>query len=132
MRTFLGRIKTDPTTFVITHAAWSFICGLSLILPGAAWNYNKAWATLQAIHVDDSAWGVMMLIDAALLLVSIRWTDVAYRSAVSLVSSIMWMLLGISIVVTSWWQSQQLSVIGTFSVVISLVSLAAVSGWVKE
>lgn len=132
VRTFVRRLRVDPITFVLCHAVWSMICGLSLALPGDAWSYNPAWSTLQAFQVPDTAWGVLMILDSIALLFAIRSSSMAYRSAVTIVSGIMWFLLGVSIVVTSFMHFNHLSAVGAFSVVGSLFCIIAVGGWVAE
>jgi hypothetical protein len=130
MRVFLRRLRLDPLTFIICFATWSMICGLSLALPGEAWSYNPAWATLQAFRVPDTAWGLLMIADAILLFLAIRITDTSYRAAICIVTGVTWALLGISILVTSFQQFGHLSAVGAFSTVGAILCLVAAEKWV--
>lgn len=132
MRVLLRKIvRIDPTTFVITFGMWCMICGVSLILPGNLFEYSPAWASLQAIHADDTTWGWAMAIDGMLLVASARMNKVPQRAAISAFSAIMWFLLGVSMLVDAY-KSGFISIVGAYAVWGAVCCIFAVERWVYD
>lgn len=121
--------RSDPTTFILGYGAWAIICGICLLLPGNTFDYSPAWSRLQAIHADDTSWGVAMLLDGIMLILSIRLRRVPQRASIAGFSGIMWVLLGGSMVLSAWIAGIT-SIIGFYSVWGGLCCLMAVEQWV--
>lgn len=121
--------RSDPTTFIVGFGAWAIICGICLLLPGNAFDYAPAWSSLQAIHADDTSWGVAMLLDGLLLILSIRLRRIPQRASIAGFSAIMWVVLGGSMVFSAW-NAGVTSIVGLYSIWGGLCCLQSVEQWV--
>lgn len=94
-RPFLFR---DPSTLVLAFAIWAAINGVSLILPGNAFALNPIYADMARLAWSDTAWGIVMLADAILLLVSVFLGSVPARAAIAVISAPLWFFAGVLLV----------------------------------
>lgn len=124
-------IRPEPSTMVVSFVAWSTVVGVSLVVPGNAFELSPAWSSLQAIHASDREWGVAMMVDALLLCISLRMRTIPYRAAITVFSAIMWTLLGISMVWNAW-SAGFVSIAGVYSVWCALQALLCVGKWFAE
>lgn len=130
MRVLLRKAtRSDPTTFIISFGAWAVICGLGLLLPGNAFDYTPAWSRLQAIHADDTAWGVAMVLDGLLLVVSVRMRRLPQRASIAGFSAVMWGLLGASMIASAY-QGGVTTIIGMYSLWGAFCCTLAIGQWV--
>jgi hypothetical protein len=130
MRILLRRaMRSDPTTFVVAFGVFATICGITLLLPGNAFDFTPAWSSLQALHADDTMWGVVMFLDGLLLIISIRMAKVPQRAAIAAFSAVMWGLLGASMVISAY-QRGITSIIGWYAIFGAIWCLVAVGQWV--
>lgn len=125
LRFFTGR----PTSFIGAFAVWAMTVGMSLVLPGNGFELSPAWASLQVFQVQDHVWGSVMMLNGMIILYTMRLTNKVVISSVSLVSAIMWLLLGMSMVVNAY-KAGFLSVVGAFSVWCALQALIDMDQWV--
>jgi hypothetical protein len=122
-------ISPDPNTFGFAFSVWAAIVGISLLTPGNAFDFSPAWASLQQIHATDQEWGVAMMVDSILLFCTIRMQKFPFRAAIAISSSVMWTLLGVSMIFNGW-KAGFVSVVGAYSVWCSILTLLAVGQWI--
>ena len=95
----------DPTTFLVGVAAWGVFTGISLLLPGAAFDASPVYGVVRGWWLSEDQWGEILLLDAAALLGSIaagarmptverRRALAPVRGAVAILSGLLWALWG--------------------------------------
>lgn len=121
--------KHSPMTPILWFGVWSVVNGIGLMWPGSMFNVNKTWARLQAIHASDFEWGVLMFIIGVALIASLYIRSMALRSTICLFASVMWGLLGLSMVV-SGYDYGIFSIIGLYSLWCAINAILAMSWWI--
>lgn len=66
-----GFLRRDPGTFVASFGSWAALNGLSLVLPGDAFELNPIYRELAGIGMADTWWGLAMVVDAAALFATV-------------------------------------------------------------
>ncbi len=94
-----GFLRRDPGTFVASFGSWAALNGLSLVLPGDAFELNPIYRELAGIGMADTWWGLAMVVDAAALFATVGRCPLGLRVGVALVSSAFWAFVGLLILV---------------------------------
>ncbi len=92
MRALLHR---DPGTFVLAFAGWATVNGISLMLPGNAFQLNPIYGDVTRLGVADSWCGAGMLVDAALLALTVGWGSAGLRAFSAVASASLWFSYGV-------------------------------------
>ncbi len=81
--------------FVLAFAAWATVNGISLVLPGDAFQLNPIYGEVARLGVADTWWGIGMLIDAALLTLTVGWGSAGLRAFSAIASAPLWFSYGV-------------------------------------
>lgn len=131
MRVLLKRMfLADPSTFTAAFAVWTICVGATVAGPGESFIRFPFLASLERIYPHENFWGWLMIINGVLLLWSIRLPVIPFRAMISLVSAVLWLMLGVSMIINTWIQEGRFSTAGTYSVWCAIQSLVAVEQWV--
>lgn len=123
--------KGNPTIFVFYFGLWSLIAGIVLCLPGNSFEVSVVWNVLQSMHSDDTEWGIAMIIDGLLLVVSIYLAKIPYRAAIAATSAVMWLPIGLSMCIAGY-EAGVATIVGAYSVLGSIGCMFAVEQWVHS
>lgn len=123
-------MRTNPSAFIFSFGAWAIICGAALVSPLSVFDYHPSWSSLQAIHADERAWGVLMIVDGLMLMISLKLRKLPTRASIAAFSAIMWFLLGVSLVGTGIERGTT-SIVGMYSIWGALSCIAAIEQWVN-
>lgn len=86
--------RRDPTTFIVTFAAWAALNGLSLAMPGEVFPVNPLYAHVRTLGISEHAWAVGMLFDALLLTIAACRSGVGFIASVLFFSALFWAFWG--------------------------------------
>ena len=87
--------QRDPGTFVLGFAAWATVNGISLVLPSNVFQLNPIYGEVVRLGVADTWWGLGMLVDAALLALTVGWGSAGLRAFSAIASAPLWFAYGV-------------------------------------
>jgi hypothetical protein len=121
--------RRDPGTFVLAFAAWATVNGISLVLPGNAFQLNPIYGEVARLGIADTWWGLGMLADAALLAVTVGWGSAGLRAFSAIASASLWFSYG-ALLLGSAAYAGLLSGSGAYDLLGSLGLAVAGAQWV--
>ncbi len=118
----------DPGTFVLAFAAWATVNGISLVLPGNAFQLEPSYGEVVRSGVADIWWGTGMLVDAALLALTVGWGSAGLRAFSAVASASLWFSYGV-LLLGSAARAGLLSGVGAYDVLDAIGLAVAGAQW---
>jgi hypothetical protein len=112
---FRRAMRSDPSMYIASFGIFAIICGFNLLMPGNTFDYSPAWDRLRDWHANDTAWGVLMLLDGLMMIISIRMRAVPWRAAIIGLSGLIWIFLGATMVISAYRQGIT-TIIGMYAI----------------
>lgn len=112
-------------------AAWAACVGFGLMGTDDFFRVSPTWIGLKNLNPNDTAWGILMMWDACLLMLAVRIANTAFRATITLFSSILWGCVGMSLCYYGY-MNNIVSIIGPFSILCSIQGFFAVGIWTSE